>query len=92
MGVYPTSLSKITKNLIRLKMNKIKLEYYFGMTLTCLVSILLIPLYMLVRGVTAIFFLLVDTVMFPYQAMTIYHDNFYEKKAKQTKTNEYWKN
>ena len=71
-GDCSPSLSKITKNLLRLNMNKIRIKYYIGMALTCLLAIGMIPIFFVVLAVVRTGVLVFDALSLPYNAMTQY--------------------
>jgi len=67
-------------------------QYYLGITIACLVSILIMPLFFVVIGSIRLFVLIFDTIKLPYNAMKIYDNNFEIKKALLKEFEDNWKN
>ena len=58
-------------------MNKIKIKYYIGMTLTCLLAMGMMPIFFVILAVIRTGVLVFDTLSLPYTAMTQYQQNFF---------------
>ena len=68
------------------------IQYYIGMTISCLVSILAMPIFFILIGSIRLFVLIFDTLKLPYNAMKIYDQNFEIKKALLKEFEDNWKN
>ena len=68
------------------------IQYYIGMTIACLVSILAMPIFFILIGSIRLFVLIFDTLKLPYNAMKIYDRNFEIKKALLKEFEDNWKN
>ena len=68
------------------------IQYYFGMTISCLVSMLAMPIFFILIGSIRLFVLIFDTFKLPYNAMKIYDRNFEIKKALLKEFEDNWKN
>jgi len=68
------------------------IQYYIGMTISCLVSILTMPVFFILIGSIRLFVLIFDTIKLPYNAMKIYDRNFEIKKALLKEFEDNWKN
>ena len=68
------------------------IQYYIGMTISCLVSILAMPIFFILIGSIRLFVLIFDTLKLPYNAMKIYDKNFEIKKALLKEFEDNWKN
>lgn len=68
------------------------IQYYLGMTIACLVSMLAMPIFFILIGSMRLFVLIFDTVKLPYNAMKIYDVNFQIKKALLKEFEDNWKN
>lgn len=68
------------------------IQYYIGMTISCLVSILTMPVFFILIGSIRLFVLIFDTIKLPYNAMKIYDNNFEIKKALLKEFEDNWKN
>ena len=68
------------------------IQYYFGMTISCLVSMLAMPIFFILIGSIRLFVLIFDTLKLPYNAMKIYDRNFEIKKALLKEFEDNWKN
>lgn len=62
------------------------------MTISCLVSILTMPVFFILIGSIRLFVLIFDTIKLPYNAMKIYDRNFEIKKALLKEFEDNWKN
>jgi len=58
-------------------MNKIKIKYYTGMTLTCLLAIAMMPIFFVVLAVIRTGVLVFDALSLPYTAMMQYQQSFF---------------
>ncbi len=58
-------------------MNKIKIKYYIGMTLTCLLAIGMMPVFFVILAVIRTGVLVFDALSLPYTAMMQYQQSFF---------------
>ena len=68
------------------------IQYYLGMTVACLISMLAMPIFFILIGSIRLFVLIFDTLKLPYNAMKIYDRNFEIKKALLKEFEDNWKN
>ena len=68
------------------------IQYYLGMTIACLVSMIAMPVFFILIGSIRLFVLIFDTIKLPYNAMKIYDRNFEIKKALLKEFEDNWKN
>ena len=68
------------------------IQYYLGMTVACLISMLAMPIFFILIGSIRLFVLIFATLKLPYNAMKIYDRNFEIKKALLKEFEDNWKN